>query len=273
LTKDDDDDVVDVSDKKTSSTRTTTAEVPPQGSPPYLTKPELVTLMDWKLTHGTFRPSLRGLIAQNAPEAVERTTREGLALWPDVKASVKKLSELRGVGPATASLILSVGEPDEAPFFSDEVFCWATAEEDMGGVDWRRKIKYSVAEYLEVVEAVGRMRSRLVGGGEDGLGKEGAGKDGRVSAVQCEKVAYVLGNGGDPEEAVEDDGTGQDDAGVTAPPESLPEDSSKDDPAAAGSKRKRKDTTKTTSNLQEPTTSTRSKPTRSNPTRTKRPRR
>jgi hypothetical protein len=176
----------------------------------YLTKAELTTLMDWKLTHGTFRPTLKGLIAQNDDRTVETVTRDGLALWPDVKESIKKLSELRGVGPATASLILSVAFPEDAPFFSDELFCWATADPEKGEPDWKKKIKYSVAEYLEIVEAT---KARFPSDGfiVEGNGL-GFGEDGRIWAVMCEKVAFVLGNGGWFDDDV-DGGRSYDDVG------------------------------------------------------------
>lgn len=156
------------------------------GPPAHITKAELTTLMDWKLTHGTFRPSLKGLIAQNDGKVVESVTRAGFEAWPDAKASIKKLTELRGVGPATTGLLLSVYEPLTAPFFSDELFRWCMAEDASRPIDWKRKIKYNVGEYLDVVEKVKSLRDRLTGSSWD--------RADPVSAVQCEQVAYVLGN-------------------------------------------------------------------------------
>jgi hypothetical protein len=142
-----------------------------------------VSLVDWKLSHGTFRPSLKNLVASNSEDTVADTTREAFSLIPDgtpeekdVKASLAVLTKLRGIGPATASLMLSVLRPDEIPFFSDELYRWAMWE-DGKGKGWDRGIKYSVKEYLELFGRVKEVRERS--------GSE-------VKAVELEKVAYVL---------------------------------------------------------------------------------
>ena len=53
---------------------------------------------------------------------------------------MKTASILRGVGPATASLVLSVAFPMDVPFFGDEVFEWLCGGE---GPE-KRKLKYDV---------------------------------------------------------------------------------------------------------------------------------
>lgn len=82
---------------------------------------------------------------------------------------------MKGIGPATAALLLSTGDPDKLPFFSDELFRWAFWE-NKSGAGWDRKIKYSVKEYCELKEKVDEMRARIGKG-----------------AIEAEKVAYVLG--------------------------------------------------------------------------------
>lgn len=128
----------------------------------WLTKDELALLMDWKLAKGKFRPTLPKLIQSNAPETVKSVTKDGLQLMLDyflksqkitqkeytetVKKSIKKLSELRGVGPATASLMLSLLvniHSRSPPFFSDESFLYY--------VDPLDKIKYNVKEYTDML--------------------------------------------------------------------------------------------------------------------------
>lgn len=171
-----------------------------------MTKKDLTCAMDWKLCasltkffhcpraseilkllienitsmHGTNRPSLPGLIAQNSEEAVESTTKSAFALYKseaaNYTASLKKLEELKGVGPATASLLLSILDGDNAPFFSDELFRWVCWDEARGG--WKRKIKYDKKEYSMLWEGVKALRNRLGEG---------------VSAVDLEKCAYVCG--------------------------------------------------------------------------------
>jgi hypothetical protein len=126
-------------------------------------------------SHGKFRPSLKGLFQQNSEEFVEATTSEGFSaelIWPE---SQRILVKLKGIGPATAALLLSTSNPEELPFFSDELFRWAFWE-DAPGSRWDRKIKYSLKEYRDLVTRVDELRART--------GK---------SALEAEKVAYVLG--------------------------------------------------------------------------------
>jgi hypothetical protein len=132
-----------------------------------------------KSHHGTFRPKLLQLVQSNAPEIIEETTREAFSILEtgsSAALALNKLVELKGIGPATASLLLSVYDPDTTPFFSDEVFRWThwSAEGSPGG--WKRKIKYNSKEYLEVVSRVERLVKRL-----------------GVRAVDVERVAWVLG--------------------------------------------------------------------------------
>lgn len=87
--------------------------------------------------------------------------------------------DLKGIGPATASLLMSVHDSENAPFFSDELFLWMMFE-DGKGMGWDRKIKYSIAEYKQMVPLVGAFRERL----------EKAG--GKATALEAEMVAYVL---------------------------------------------------------------------------------
>ena len=115
--------------------------------------------------------------AQNV-EAITASAFKDYAAGGDALKAVKTLTQLRGIGPATASLLLSVLDPDEVPFFSDEVFRWMQWDEagSAKGGGWGRVIKYTVKEYKGVVERVGEVRERL-----------------GVRAVDVEKVAYVLG--------------------------------------------------------------------------------
>ena len=83
--------------------------------------------------------------------------------------------KLKGIGPATAALLLSTNNPEEHPFFSDELFRWAFWS-DAPGSRWDRKIKYSLKEYRDLLARVDELRDRI--------GK---------SALEAEKVAYVLG--------------------------------------------------------------------------------
>jgi len=140
-------------------------------------------------SHGKFRPTLKSLVRQNTDEAVVEMTKDAFSVFrnsPDtVKASLTTLTKLRGIGPATASLILSVYDPETAPFFSDELFRWAHFEEG-SGKGWDRGIKYNVKEYLGLFDKIVQLRTRLETESER-----------EIAAVDAEKVAYVLAKRGD----------------------------------------------------------------------------
>ncbi|EGV66508.1 hypothetical protein PSN45_002897 [Yamadazyma tenuis] len=129
----------------------------------YLTVPELKLLMDWKLAKGKFRPMLPKLISANLADDVERVTRTAMMMFVDgvcefeslagesrekytqlVKKAMVELCRLKGVGPATASLVLSLLWSVSAlspPFFSDESFLYYVRP--------ATKIKYNLKEYTD----------------------------------------------------------------------------------------------------------------------------
>ncbi|KAF7173605.1 hypothetical protein CNMCM5623_005860 [Aspergillus felis] len=197
----------------------------------YLEKDELEQLMEWKLKHGVYRPTLLGMVRSNQAALVRRTTASAFAAVPasdpaadltsaGAEAEAEAESEeseldsafpkqslealtapLRGVGPATASLILSVAT-EAAPFYSDDVFLWlclgvfpfaaaAAAARDggetKGGASKRIRpngelnVKYNLQEYRQLWEAVRRLRARLAAQSSDA-----------VSCADVEKVAFVL---------------------------------------------------------------------------------
>ena len=55
------------------------------------------------MQRGKFRPRLMELVSSNTPEQVENITSKGLEAMPDVERAIRILSQLHGVGPATAS--------------------------------------------------------------------------------------------------------------------------------------------------------------------------
>ena len=99
----------------------------------------------------------------------------------DVAKSISALNKLKGVGPATSSLLLSCYDPIQVPFFSDELFRYLHWEEAKNK-GWDRKITYTIKEYKDLFSKVCTFRSRI-----EELGKA------QVSAIDIEKVAYVLG--------------------------------------------------------------------------------
>ncbi|KAI9364487.1 hypothetical protein DFJ73DRAFT_956296, partial [Zopfochytrium polystomum] len=104
----------------------------------YLTKDELLRVLDFKLLRGEFRIGLKAKVASNSEESVESTTRavvaklvnpekgpigEDAIRWCvtalDKGHPESDISGLSGVGPATALIILSALD-DTVPYFSDE---------------------------------------------------------------------------------------------------------------------------------------------------------
>ncbi|XP_007055905.2 uncharacterized protein LOC102947292 [Chelonia mydas] len=105
----------------------------------YLTQAEVVKLMEWKLARGKFRPRLQQLVATNSSETVEICTRKAFQLLPDVAAAITELSQLKAVGPATASAILAAGAPEAVAFMADE------AMESIPGLT---PIRYTLKHYI-----------------------------------------------------------------------------------------------------------------------------
>lgn len=119
------------------------------------------------------------LVQSNSVALIEETTHSAFKeRLSSPKAAVKTLTDLRGVGPATASLLLSVASPESVPFFSDELFRW-TSWDDEGSTGWNRTIKYNLKEYDRLFGRV-ELLSRRLG----------------LRAVDMEKVAWVLGKEG-----------------------------------------------------------------------------
>ncbi|KAJ9293398.1 hypothetical protein DTO271G3_7894 [Paecilomyces variotii] len=204
----------------------------------FIEKEELVQLMDWKLKHGVFRPTLQGLVKSNQAPLIRKSTAAAYAALPTAdsaandpdaafpKASLDAVTGLRGVGPATASLILCAGTylsdtKTQVPFFSDEIYqwlcldCYPSAEgkgfgddendsdnDDADDEEGQKKppkkgngklmIKYSLTEYRNVWNAVFEIRERL----NKTAKPDSADEDERriFSVVDVEKVAYVLAN-------------------------------------------------------------------------------
>lgn len=86
-------------------------------------------------------------------------------------SALETVSELKGVGPATASLILSVYSPDDVPFFQDELFAWCVPDKADA------KLKYDKKEYIELFSGSQEVRQRLGHG---------------TSMVELEKASFVL---------------------------------------------------------------------------------
>ncbi|KAJ5689693.1 hypothetical protein N7462_004085 [Penicillium macrosclerotiorum] len=190
-----------------------------KGAKEVLNKDELVSVMEWKLKHGVFRPTLMGMVKSNQDSNVVKCAAASVAALPKEtpmvasdatfpRASLDAFNPLRGVGPATASLLLSIvstADPaHEVPFFDDNVYLWLCMDQfpEVQRVDdgpepqlkLRRpngeiKAKYTITEYRALWQACWELRMRLNRVGE----QDSAGAT-TVSHVDIEKVAFVLRN-------------------------------------------------------------------------------
>ncbi len=112
------------------------------------------------------------LVSSNDPSAAQSTIRKAVTAYRakgDVSAALAALTELRGIGPATASLLLAVHDPTHVVFFGDEIFYWLCC----GGR--KDPIKYTSKEYEILNTRAGLLAARL-----------------GVQAVDIERVAFVL---------------------------------------------------------------------------------
>lgn len=114
------------------------------------------------------------LVSSNEESLVEDTATSALDIYSkkaDASAAIDVLTRLRGIGPATASLLLAVHDPQNVIFFADEAFYWLCNQGK------RDHIKYNAKEYKELHESSQKLAKRL-----------------GVKAIDVERVAYVLLN-------------------------------------------------------------------------------
>lgn len=114
------------------------------------------------------------LVSSNDQSFAEETVKESLEVYEQkasAAAAVDVLTKLKGIGPATASLLLAVHDPDNVIFFADEAFYWLCSN---GRKD---SVKYNAKEYKELSQKAQDLAKRL-----------------GVKAVDIERVAYVLMN-------------------------------------------------------------------------------
>lgn len=142
-----------------------------------MTLDDVKLLVEWKLRHGKFRPTLMSLASSNDANAAKATIAAAIDAYraagpasdASIAAALAGLTKLRGIGPATASLLLTVHDPTRVLFFSDEAFYW------LCGGGQVTAIKYNNKEYELLRQNAAKVIKRL-----------------GVSATDVEKVAYVL---------------------------------------------------------------------------------
>ncbi|MBI5033044.1 MAG: hypothetical protein HZB51_21190 [Chloroflexi bacterium] len=121
-------------------------------SPAYITRDELERVTRWKMKRGVWRERNRLLVQSNPIELVKKTAREAFAAIPDPRKPVDILSQLAGVGPATASGVLACVAPELYPFFDELV---ATQIPDLG------KVTFSLTYYQRYAEQLRQRANRL----------------------------------------------------------------------------------------------------------------
>lgn len=111
-------------------------------------------------SRGKFRPRLKQLISSNSSDEVQQTTTEAfskpLTSVEQILGAVKQLSVLKGVGPATATMILQAYS-DDVPFMSDEAMLQVFNGD-------KTKLKYDVKTcgiFIEKIQGI----LKMVGGG------------------------------------------------------------------------------------------------------------
>jgi len=115
------------------------------------------------------------LVSSNDPKTTETTIQEAVKTYrtsSSAPSAVDALAKLKGVGPATASLLLAVHDPINVPFFSDEIFYWLCCDAKVA------PIKYNAKEYRDLDARMQGLSKRL-----------------NVKAVDAERVAFVLFRG------------------------------------------------------------------------------
>jgi len=124
-------------------------------NPAHLTHDELINLIKWKQTRGKFRPKLRELVTMNSPRVVMADSKKAfraLQKKGDLNVAVSYLCNLKGIGPSTASAILTAYAPQTAAFMADE--CLAAVPEIEG-------IDCSIGEYLDLMRYLRDASARL----------------------------------------------------------------------------------------------------------------
>lgn len=118
------------------------------------------------------------LVSSNDATVASTTIQDALAAYGsssvssagDVSAALAILTKLRGIGPATASLLLAVHDAHNVLFFSDEAFWWLCCDGQAGS-----PIKYNSKEYEMLRTEADKLAKRL-----------------NINAMDIEKAAYVL---------------------------------------------------------------------------------
>ena len=128
----------------------------------FVSKDELVKIMEWKISHSKWRPLLNGLRASNDPKSVRKHTTNAVSYMGKLRSSsdaaiqkellkkaLDELCKLKYVGPITATAILGPIYPDRVPYGSDEAL-------ESLGFDRNIRTTKKLMEFIDVAESVSR---------------------------------------------------------------------------------------------------------------------
>jgi len=122
---------------------------------PHVTHAEMVRVTEWKMARGVWRARNLALVRGNDAALVERTSAAALARIPHPSEPIAIMSKLAGVGPATASAVVSAAAPDIYPFFDELVAA------QIPGVG---QVTFTPREYARYADALRDRAARLGGG-------------------------------------------------------------------------------------------------------------
>jgi hypothetical protein len=114
------------------------------------------------------------LIRKNTDEQIAIATKDGFDHYAhhptDIKGVLSKLSDpLKGIGPATASLLLAIHDPAHIIYFSDELYRWLLHNGE------KKTPKYSAPEFDELLTKARSVMARL-----------------KCTPIELEKVAFTI---------------------------------------------------------------------------------
>ncbi|MBX9857326.1 MAG: hypothetical protein K2Y26_17480 [Gemmatimonadaceae bacterium] len=114
-------------------------------APMHVTHDEMVRITEWKMARGVWRAPNLVLVKNNAPGVVEDATMRAAGLLQQPGKALSAVTSLGGVGPATASAVLALMDPQAFPFFDELV---ARQVEGLGPVAWTAGYYRKYAEAL-----------------------------------------------------------------------------------------------------------------------------
>merc|ERR1719259_1477876 len=126
-----------------------------RGKDAHLVHEELVQCMKWKMSRGKFIPRIKDLVQMNTPRLCITETKKSfraLLKKDDLTAAIQAMCNLKGVGPAMASVMLTAADPNQCGFMADECLM-AIPEID--------SIDYTTKELLNFVEQLRTAAARL----------------------------------------------------------------------------------------------------------------